>query len=39
MQMDAAGRPVAEIRAAIEGAYGARFPTMTPTPLPASRND
>jgi hypothetical protein len=32
MQMDAAGRSVAEIRSTIERMYGPRFPTMTPTP-------
>lgn len=32
MQMDRAGRSVAEIRAAIERTYASRYPTMTPTP-------
>jgi hypothetical protein len=35
MLMDAAGRPVSEIRAAIERKYASRYPSMTPTPTPA----
>jgi hypothetical protein len=38
MKMNAAGRPLAEIRATIERTYSPRYPTMTPTPAaPPSR--
>ncbi len=32
MQMHATGAAVRDIRSAIVGAYGSRFPTQTPTP-------
>ena len=34
MQMDAAGRPLSEIRSTIERTYAWRYRTQTPTPPP-----
>jgi hypothetical protein len=37
MQMDAAGRPLTEIRSTIERTYASSYPTQTPTPLPGKK--